>query len=539
MSSENGSSSRKSLPISQSKYNPYSEIANYITTDLTYSLPIIYLNISAQKLQLPDNLTESNCICVLFLRNKRSLIEVGRTEPQTSPNPNWSHKIKIVYRFEMKQLLIFRVYSVSANTNDLSKQIIIGESKIQFSKIITNNSKTELKLKNSQQSVCGSLYINSSQIDNCSSLINGQILGVSLKRHSLIFQNEVSFSISKKTTDGNYVTIYNSEGNKKMQWESFSIAFQLLCDNDPELQLRISFFDHKKSKSSQLVGYHDSTYARLSESVNTLLPIVNNSNKNVGSFKILNLSLQQKSNFYDYLHNGFGLNVITAVDFTLSNGDPKDPKSLHYLDPTGKNKNQYEKCIRCIGDIMCPYDRHQSFPVLGFGAKEFPQRCFPLIPGEDSSIACSVDDILRLYRNAVSRVSFSGPTLLSPVIKNASQIALKSFEEQRNFSVLIILTDGPINDMSDTLDAIVEASRIPLSIIVVGIGEDNFESMVKLDSNKSKIVNYAGRTLERDLIRFIRLKDLGDEHLAEELLKEIPRQSVQWAEMNGVKPYNR
>ena len=117
----------KLLPISPTQYNPYVEVANCNASDLTYSLPIICINISAQNLHLPPNLTEAHYICVLFLENKGSLIEVGRTEDAISPNPNWSKKIKVVFKFEVKQLLVFRVYSVCMNTTDLSKQILIGE----------------------------------------------------------------------------------------------------------------------------------------------------------------------------------------------------------------------------------------------------------------------------------------------------------------------------------------------------------------------------------------------------------------------------
>jgi hypothetical protein len=36
--------------------------------------------------------------------------------------------------------------------------------------------------------------------------------------------------------------------------------------------------------------------------------------------------------------------------------------------------------------------------------------------------------------------------------------------------VLLIVTDGAITDTADTMDAIVVASELPLSIIIVGVG---------------------------------------------------------------------
>lgn len=39
-----------------------------------------------------------------------------------------------------------------------------------------------------------------------------------------------------------------------------------------------------------------------------------------------------------------------------------------------------------------------------------------------------------------------------------------------NYQVVLILTDGCINDMGPTVDLICQASLLPMSIIIVGIG---------------------------------------------------------------------
>ena len=45
------------------------------------------------------------------------------------------------------------------------------------------------------------------------------------------------------------------------------------------------------------------------------------------------------------------------------------------------------------------------------------------------------------------------------------------------YHILLILTDGQINDMDDTKDLIVECSKYPLSIIIIGVGNANFSNM--------------------------------------------------------------
>ena len=47
----------------------------------------------------------------------------------------------------------------------------------------------------------------------------------------------------------------------------------------------------------------------------------------------------------------------------------------------------------------------------------------------------------------------------------------------------MIVTDGAISDMQATIAQIVELSRLPCSIIIVGVGSANFSSMERLDGD--------------------------------------------------------
>lgn len=44
-----------------------------------------------------------------------------------------------------------------------------------------------------------------------------------------------------------------------------------------------------------------------------------------------------------------------AIDFTGSNGDPKFPQSLHYINPQGYN--EYLAAIWAVGNVIQDYDR--------------------------------------------------------------------------------------------------------------------------------------------------------------------------------------
>ena len=47
-------------------------------------------------------------------------------------------------------------------------------------------------------------------------------------------------------------------------------------------------------------------------------------------------------------------------------------------------------------------------------------------------------------------------------------------QAQQKYTVLLILTDGVFNDMTDAIAAIVDASYQPMSIIIVGVGSADF-----------------------------------------------------------------
>ena len=52
------------------------------------------------------------------------------------------------------------------------------------------------------------------------------------------------------------------------------------------------------------------------------------------------------------------------------------------------------------------------------------------------------------------------------------------------YLVLLLLTDGVLSDMSDTIDALVRASKLPMSVIIVGVGQADFTDMNTLDCDE-------------------------------------------------------
>ena len=235
----------------------------------------------------------------------------------------------------------------------------------------------------------------------------------------------------------------------------------------------------------------------------------------------------------DYLDAGIKLAISIGIDFTANNGNPFEYGSLHSIG--GNFKNDYEKAIDSCASFVGYYDYDQIYPVFGFGAilnssySREPSMCFNLNFSNKPEIN-KLDTVLKLYHDCIEqgKITFSGPSYLAPLLKNIiARINKKNLFE---YHVLMILTTGVIDDLQETINLIVEASELPLSIIIIGIGNGNFENMEKLDGDESLLISSSGKKRIRDIVQFVPFNKYKNdpEKLYMEVFAELPRQIVEF-----------
>jgi uncharacterized protein YegL len=244
--------------------------------------------------------------------------------------------------------------------------------------------------------------------------------------------------------------------------------------------------------------------------------------------------VQGQANFVDYLTGGCELNVMVAIDFTGSNGDPRQPGTLHHLDAT--TMNQYEKAIKAVVGILASYDSDQRYPVVGFGAKFHGEinHCFPC--GDKDGVK-GVKGILEAYDQVFkSGLVMSGPTVFTEVMEEAAARAQRSFraaQQQREqaYTILLILTDGAVSDVKATATCLDRISDSPLSVVIVGVGDADFSGMQFLD-------DAAEGPGQRDIVQFVQFSRHSSNSVAlsSETLREIPDQLVQYFQSKGIAP---
>lgn len=78
----------------------------------------------------------------------------------------------------------------------------------------------------------------------------------------------------------------------------------------------------------------------------------------------------------------------------------------------------------------------------------------------------------------------------------------------QQYYILLILTDGVVTDMSDTREAIVRASHLPMSVIIVGVGNADFTDMQILDGDDGVLRSPRGEPALRDIVQFVPFREL-------------------------------
>ena len=136
-----------------------------------------------------------------------------------------------------------------------------------------------------------------------------------------------------------------------------------------------------------------------------------------------------------------------------------------------------------------------------------------------------------------------GPTHFGSILNYVNEFCQgKSAEESQynqKYNILLILTDGAIMDLQATINSVVAASGLPLSIIIIGVGDADFSTMEKLDADREPLYSDALRAYQsRDVVQFVQFNQFRNDNvlLAREVLKEIPKQMTSYFQSKKIRP---
>eukprot|EP00760_Papus_ankaliazontas_P029598 PhM_4_TR4309/c0_g1_i1/m.25697 len=522
----------------------------------------IELVLSAENLSDKDVLSKSDPFCVVS--SAPALPPNPDGTPNTNPistwtrvgltevvdnnlSPHFSRRIPMDYYFEAKQMLRVDVYDCDdkKNLTALEKHEKLGFVETNLPYIMGMRGTVRLPV---QGGCRGFVTISIVEIgSDTNQMLELRVAGHSMRKMDTFGKSDCYLKVFRRIGAGiaNQETmLYKTEVKKNTlepTWAAWTVAVGNLCGTKLDSPvLRIECWDEDT--------FSDDSMGEIIVSVDDIiagksftLRKPSKPQKEYGTLSFAGSKSWRVPSFLDYIRGGVGLSFAASIDFTGSNGDPRNPTSLHYINPSAPN--HYSHAIMAVGDVLAGYVTNSRFPCFGFGAKlpnNDTSHFFPLTFDPANCTVGSIQDMLFVYASALTRVSLSGPTNFAPTIRNVRNMASEGFRSTNVYTILLIITDGEITDLLDTIDELVASDDAPLSVIIVGVGTAcDFQQMEVLDADTTPLTSSTGRRSRRDLVQFVPMRQFAAQPqcvLAREVLCEIPNQFMEWTRLIGLKP---
>ncbi|XP_037981202.1 copine-5-like isoform X6 [Motacilla alba alba] len=457
-----------------------------------------------------DTFSKSDPICVLYTQRPGShqWREFGRTEViDNSLNPDFLHKFVLDYCFEERQNLRFDLYDVDSKSPDLSKHDFLGQAFCTLGEIVGSaGSRLEKPLTMGTATKhprgrrpapaashdgipgkkCGTIILLAEELGNCRDVATLQFCANKLDKKDFFGKSDPFMVFYRSNEDGTFTICHKTEVVRNTLnpiWAAFAIPVRALCNGDRDRAIKVEVYDWDRDGSHDFIGEFTTSYRELSRG---------QSHFNV--YEVVNPRKKMKKK--KYLNSG----TVTLLSFAVE----AEHTFLDYI----RGGTQLNFTV-----------------AIDFTASNEWGCIKPSVPWHCGGAG------------GISAQPAPCPALRPHQLCPCRQPCCPYF-------VLLIITDGVISDMAQTKEAIVNAAKLPMSIIIVGVGQAEFDAMVELDGDDIRISS-RGKVAERDIVQFVPFRDymtggpgagLSMAGLAREVLAEIPDQLLSYMKARGIKP---
>ena len=158
-----------------------------------------------------------------------------------------------------------------------------------------------------------------------------------------------------------------------------------------------------------------------------------------------------------------------------------------------------------VGNIFRKYRNQNRIGLFGYGAaqKNTDQVSFffPLNFNYSDPYVNNFEEVFKGYNEALERLTLAGPSLLRMTFEKVVDYTQRLYSlNQMNYVIFILFTDGGIDDLTETIDVIVKGSKLPLSILIIGLGNEDFSKMNILDADEVPLKSTSGEVMMRDIV---------------------------------------
>uniref|UniRef100_A0A8C5PWF8 Copine 4 n=1 Tax=Leptobrachium leishanense TaxID=445787 RepID=A0A8C5PWF8_9ANUR len=537
--------------------NIYESAANTLGIFNSPCLAKVELRVSCKGISDRDALSKPDPCVILKMQSHGQWFEVDRTEViRTCINPIFSKIFTVDFYFEEVQRLRFEVHDISSNHNGLKDADFLGGMECTLGQIVSQRKLSKSLLKHGNTAGKSSITVIAEELSGNDDYVELSFSARKLDDKDFFSKSDPFLEAFRMNDDGTQQLVHRTEvvmNNLNPAWKAFKVSLNSLCSGDHDRKLKCIVWDWDSNGKHDFIGEFSTTFKEMRgamdgrqvqwECINPKYKVKKKNYKNSG-IVILNLcKIHKMHSFLDYIMGGCQIQFTVAIDFTASNGDPRNSCSLHYIHPY--QPNEYLKALVAVGEICQDYDSDKMFPAFGFGARIPPDfkvsHDFAINFNEDNPECAGIQGVVEAYQNCLPKLQLYGPTNIAPIIQKVAKSASEETHtmEATQYFILLILTDGVITDMADTREAIVHASHLPMSVIIVGVGNADFSDMQMLDGDDGILRSPKGEPVLRDIVQFVpfrNFKHASPAALAKSVLAEVPNQVVDYYNGKAIKP---
>lgn len=490
-------------------------------------------------------------------------VELGKTEVvYNSSSPSWATTFNLDYSFNATQLLRFRVLRVEpVSAGGQRKFKALGEVQCTVAIIVLSEGKVAVERLRpiSQRRIhfeprpAPTLKIRAEEErGDLGDSVTLQFAASNLRRGFRPF-----YTLKRENADHSFSPVQFSEvhrnydGRRPNLFKPLTISLAKLVNSDLGRLLRIEFSEYDRGGQHYRGGHADFTLNMLNapkeakrETKFELIKLKSNgSRKPAGIVKIVKFEITNSFTFLDYIAAGVEINAVIAIDMSSTNGNPGDPRSLQYNSRT--SPNEYVVALRKVGAVLAEYDTDKKFPAYGFSAClppdfHYMSYCFALSGKANLPQCDGIEGVVSAYYESLDHVAPHQPCYMNPVIQHVVEETKRkdAMSMHSAYTVLLLITDGDYRDQSHVADTICAATDLPLSIVIVGIGNSEFPLLDELDGDEIRLCNSDGVPAARDIVQVVHYHKHRNSAatLARETLAEIPAQLISYMRNQGLRP---
>ncbi|KAM9404570.1 copine-4 isoform 2-T2 [Salvelinus alpinus] len=543
--------------------NIYESAANTLGLFNSPCLAKVELRVTCKGISDRDALSKPDPCVLIKMQSHGQWLEVDRTEViRSSISPTFSKVFTVDFYFEEVQRLRYELYDISSNHNGIKEADFLGAMECTLGQIVSQRKLTKPLLKQGSTvsksfiMVCVMyLQVTAEELTGNDDYVELSFSARKLDDKDFFSKSDPFLEIFRMNDDDTLQLVHRTEtvmNNLNPVWKTFKTSLNSLCSGDRDRPLKCTVWDWDSNGKHDYIGEYQATFKEMRgamdgrqvqwECINPKYQIKKKNYKNSGIVILNQCKIIKMHSFLDYIMGGCQIQFTVAIDFTASNGDPHNSCSLHYIHPY--QPNEYLKALVAVGEICQDYDSDKMFPAFGFGAQIPPDfkvsHDFAVNFNEENPECAGIQGVVEAYQTCLPKLQLYGPTNIAPIIqKVASSASQEMHTKEAMYFILLILTDGVITDMADTREAIVQASHLPMSIIIVGVGSADFSDMQMLDGDDGILRSPKGEPCLRDIVQFVPFRNFkhgSPAELAKTVLAEVPNQVVDYYNNKGIKP---